>query len=90
MVNAGFNLAFAVWILNAYFGSIPVELEEAAMVDGSSRLGTLLRVTQARRKWRCLRSGRTPWSLPRPQHIPEHVSMLGWRSAGAVTGARPG
>jgi|SRR5450755_260019 multiple sugar transport system permease protein len=45
MVNAGFNMAFAVWILNAYFGSIPVEIEEAAMVDGSSRLGTLWRVT---------------------------------------------
>jgi multiple sugar transport system permease protein len=45
LVNAGFNLAFAVWILNAYIGSIPVELEEAAMVDGSSRLGALSRVT---------------------------------------------
>jgi multiple sugar transport system permease protein len=45
MVNAGFNMAFAVWILNAYFGSIPVELEEAAMVDGSSRLGAMFRVT---------------------------------------------
>ncbi len=45
MVNAGFNLAFAIWILNAYVGSIPVELEEAAMVDGSSRLSTLWRVT---------------------------------------------
>jgi multiple sugar transport system permease protein len=44
-VNAGFNLAFAVWILNAYFSSIPVELEEAAMVDGSGRLGTLFHVT---------------------------------------------
>jgi multiple sugar transport system permease protein len=45
LVNAGFNLAFAVWILNAYFSSIPVELEEAAMVDGSGRLGTMMRVT---------------------------------------------
>jgi multiple sugar transport system permease protein len=45
LVNAGFNLAFAVWILNAYFASIPVELEEAAMVDGSSRLGAMFRVT---------------------------------------------
>jgi multiple sugar transport system permease protein len=44
-VNAGFNMAFAVWILNAYFASIPAEIEEAAMVDGSGRLGTLLRVT---------------------------------------------
>jgi multiple sugar transport system permease protein len=45
LVNAGFNLAFAIWILNAYIGSIPVELEEAAMVDGSNRLGALRRVT---------------------------------------------
>jgi multiple sugar transport system permease protein len=44
-INGGFNLAFAVWILNAYFSSIPVELEEAAMIDGSSRLGALARVT---------------------------------------------
>ncbi len=45
LVNAGFNLAFAIWILNAYIGSIPVELEEAAMVDGSSRLNALRRIT---------------------------------------------
>ena len=45
LVNAGFNLAFAIWILNAYIGSIPVELEQAAMVDGSTRLGALFRVT---------------------------------------------
>jgi multiple sugar transport system permease protein len=45
LVNAGFNLAFAIWILNAYIGSIPVELEEAAMVDGSSRLSALRRIT---------------------------------------------
>jgi multiple sugar transport system permease protein len=45
LVNAGFNLAFAVWILNAYFSSIPAELEEAAMVDGTSRVGALCRIT---------------------------------------------
>lgn len=45
LVNAGFNLAFSVWILNAYFSSIPAELEEASMIDGSSRLGALARVT---------------------------------------------
>jgi multiple sugar transport system permease protein len=45
LVNAGFNLAFAVWILNAYFSSIPSELEEAAMVDGTNRLGALRRIT---------------------------------------------
>ena len=45
LVNAGFNLAFAVWILNAYFAAIPAELEEASMIDGSSRGGALLRIT---------------------------------------------
>jgi multiple sugar transport system permease protein len=45
LVNAGFNLAFAVWILNAFFSSIPVELEEASMVDGLGRVGALLRIT---------------------------------------------
>jgi multiple sugar transport system permease protein len=44
LVNAGFNLAFAIWILNAYFASIPKELEEAAMVDGTNRFGAMLRV----------------------------------------------
>jgi len=44
LVNSGFNLAFAVWILNAYFGAIPKELEEAAMVDGASRLGAMFRI----------------------------------------------
>jgi len=45
IVNAGFNLAFAVWILNAFFSSIPVELEEASMVDGLGRIGALTRIT---------------------------------------------
>jgi multiple sugar transport system permease protein len=45
IINAGFNLAFAVWILNAFFSSIPVELEEAAMVDGLGKVGALLRIT---------------------------------------------
>jgi len=44
-INAGFNLAFAVWILNAFFSSIPVGLEEAAMVDGLGRVGALVRIT---------------------------------------------
>lgn len=44
LTNAAFNLAFAVWILRAFFASIPREIEEAAEVDGCSRLGALLRV----------------------------------------------
>ncbi|WP_435796383.1 carbohydrate ABC transporter permease [Kitasatospora aureofaciens] len=44
LCNAAFNLAFAVWILTAYISSIPVELEEAALLDGLGRLGALRRV----------------------------------------------
>jgi multiple sugar transport system permease protein len=44
LVNAGFNMAFAIWILNAYFGAIPKELEEAALVDGCTRIGAMFRV----------------------------------------------
>ncbi|MFD0351275.1 carbohydrate ABC transporter permease [Kitasatospora aburaviensis] len=44
LCNAAFNLAFTIWILTAYIGSIPVALEEAAMIDGLGRLGALRRV----------------------------------------------
>lgn len=45
LTNAAFNLPFCTWILNSYFASIPVELEEAASLDGCGRLATLRRVT---------------------------------------------
>jgi multiple sugar transport system permease protein len=44
LVNAAFNLAFAIWILRAFFASIPREIEEAAEVDGCDRAGVLARV----------------------------------------------
>jgi N,N'-diacetylchitobiose transport system permease protein len=39
-----FALPFAVWTLRGFLVNIPKELEEAAMVDGSSRLGAFLRI----------------------------------------------
>lgn len=44
IVYTGYLLPVVVWILVSYFESIPVELEEAAMVDGCSRASTLWRV----------------------------------------------
>lgn len=38
------NVPYAVWILQAFFRSIPVEFEEAAKIDGCSELGAFLRV----------------------------------------------
>jgi multiple sugar transport system permease protein len=34
-----FNMAFAVWMMKGFFDEIPRELDDAAMVDGYSRLG---------------------------------------------------
>ena len=36
LAYVAFNLAFAVWMLQAYFQTIPHELEEAAVLDGAS------------------------------------------------------
>lgn len=39
-----FALAFSVWMLKGFFDGIPREIEEAAMIDGASRLGILWRI----------------------------------------------
>ncbi len=38
------SLPFIAWILVGTFETIPIDLEEAAQIDGASRLGTLIRV----------------------------------------------
>jgi trehalose transport system permease protein len=38
------SLPFIAWILVGTFETIPIDLEEAAQIDGASRLGTLVRV----------------------------------------------
>ena len=40
----GITVPFSTWLLMGYFRSVPLELEEAALVDGCSRLGTLVRI----------------------------------------------
>lgn len=39
-----FALPFATWLMVSYLGSIPMDLEEAALVDGSTRVQALWRV----------------------------------------------
>src|SRR5205085_5898120 len=39
-----FVLPFCVWTLRGFLIGIPRELEEAAMVDGNSRLGAFVRI----------------------------------------------
>jgi len=44
IVYTGFNLPFVVWMMRGFFADLPRDLEEAALVDGDSRLGALVRV----------------------------------------------
>lgn len=39
-----FMIPFCTWLLMGYFANIPKEIEEAALVDGASRLQTLVRI----------------------------------------------
>jgi ABC-type glycerol-3-phosphate transport system permease component len=44
LAYSSFCLPFALWLLRAFFQSIPIELEEAAQVDGAGRLGALVHI----------------------------------------------
>jgi multiple sugar transport system permease protein len=39
-----FAIPFCTWLLRGFFMEIPMELEEAAMIDGASQVGVLLRI----------------------------------------------
>jgi multiple sugar transport system permease protein len=39
-----FTIPFCTWLMAGFFKTIPFEIEEAAMVDGCSRIGAILRV----------------------------------------------
>jgi multiple sugar transport system permease protein len=45
LINVSFNLAFSVWILSSFFRTIPVEIEEAAFIDGASRFQTFRKIS---------------------------------------------
>jgi multiple sugar transport system permease protein len=44
MIHIYFTLPINIWILNTYFGALPEDIEDAARVDGYSRLETLFKV----------------------------------------------
>ena len=44
LVYSAFNVSFVVWMMESFFREIPVELEEAAMVDGDTRMSAFRRV----------------------------------------------
>jgi multiple sugar transport system permease protein len=44
LIYAGLNTSFVVWMMQSFLEEIPRDIEEAAMVDGDSRLTALWRV----------------------------------------------
>ena len=44
VVYPSFTIPFAIWLLMGFFKTIPQELEDAALIDGCSRLGSLVRI----------------------------------------------
>jgi len=44
LTYTAFNITFCVWMMESFFREIPVDLEEAAMVDGDSRFSAFRRI----------------------------------------------
>jgi len=45
LLYGAMNTSLVVWMLRGFFEEVPVELEEAALVDGTSRIGAFFRIT---------------------------------------------
>lgn len=44
LANTAFVVPFSIWMLTGFFRAIPEELEDAAMIDGLSRLQTMFKI----------------------------------------------
>lgn len=45
IIYTTFNLPFTIWVLKSFIDDIPLDFEEAAMVDGCTRLRTMYKIT---------------------------------------------
>ncbi len=44
LIMVAFNQPFSIWLMRGFFMNVPTELDEAAVMDGCTRLGALCRV----------------------------------------------
>lgn len=45
LTNSGIAVTYIIWVMTSYVRTLPVELEEAARIDGTSHFGAFLRIT---------------------------------------------
>ncbi len=45
ITHVTFAVPFSMWLMRSYIMTIPVEMEEAAQIDGCTKLGALIRIT---------------------------------------------
>jgi multiple sugar transport system permease protein len=45
IIYSALMIPFATWMMKSFFDSIPIDLEEAAMIDGTTKVGALRHVT---------------------------------------------
>ena len=63
VVYTAFNVPFATFLMQSFFDGIPVQLEEAAMIDGCTRFGALAADDPAADP---ARAWRRPWASCSP------------------------
>lgn len=44
ITNTVFTLSFSIWMLSSYFNNVPVDIEQAALIDGCSRVQTITKI----------------------------------------------
>ena len=45
LTNSGIAVTYIIWVMTAYVRALPVELEDAARIDGTSHFGAYLRIS---------------------------------------------
>ena len=65
IVYCTFSLPYSIWMMRSYFSTLPKELEEAAMVDGCTRLKAVRRIMM-------------PLALPGIVATITYTFVLGW------------
>jgi multiple sugar transport system permease protein len=91
LAHSTFSIPFATWMMTSYFDAIPRSLDEAAMVDGCTALGAMLKVVLPLAMPGVIATGQEVRTLTVAVQtlIGEYEIAWGLLTAGGVVGALP-